>query len=255
MEYAKINYSVDDGVAIIALDSPKNMNAIDGTLIGELIDAFNVASADNAVHAILLNSTGRAFCGGGDLGVMYEGIKAGRIDFADQMSDAALVMKAMKTSPKPVIGAVNGAAAGAGFLLALGCDYVIADDRASFICAFVNVGLVPDTGGVYVMARALGASKTAELAMTGRPVTAEEAKGLGFVAEVVAPEDLAEKSMKVAKRFAKGPALAYAKTKELIYRSQFSDFGSYIPSEVEAQVACMDTQDFRNRVISFVEKK
>lgn len=255
MEYTKIKYAVEEGVAVISLDSPKNMNAMDGTLIAELIDAFNAAAVDGTVRSILLNSTGRAFCGGGDIGTMYKGVKAGKVDFAGEMRDAALIMKAMKSNPKPIVGAINGAAAGAGFILALGCDYVVADEKANFICAFVNVGLVPDTGGVYVMTRALGASKAAELAMTGRPVSADEAKALGFVAEIVAPDDLAEKSMKMAKRFAKGPALSYAKTKELIYRSQYVDFDDYMPAEVAAQIECMETQDFCDRVIAFVEKK
>lgn len=255
MEYTKITYKVADGIANIAMNTPKNMNAFDGTMIAELIDAFNVAGADDAVRSILVSSTGRAFCGGGDLFTMYQGIKAGQTDFSGELKDACKIMMAMKSNPKPIVGAVNGAAAGAGFIVALGCDYVVADEKTKFIAAFVNVGLVPDTGGVYVMCRALGANKAAELAMTGRPVGAEEARALGFVAEVVEPEGLAEAAGKAARRFAKGPATSYAKMKELIYKYQFADFDAYAADEVQAQIECMGTQDFCNRVIAFVEKK
>lgn len=255
MGYTKIKYEVSEGVAHIAMDTPKNMNAFDGTMIAELIDAFNTADADNEVRTILLSSTGRAFSGGGDLGTMYKGIKAGQTDFSGELKDAAKIMMAMKGNSKPIVGAVNGAAAGAGFIVALGCDYVVADEKAKFVAAFVNMGLVPDTGGVYVMCRALGANKAAELAMTGRPVGAEEAKALGFVAEVVSPEELAEAAGKAAHCFAKGPALAYAEMKKLIYTYQFADFESYATEEVKAQIGCMDTQDFRDRVVAFIEKK
>lgn len=255
MTYTKIAYEVSGGIAHIAMDAPKNLNAFDGTMIAELIAAFEAASEDEAVRSVLLSSTGRAFCGGGDLGTMYKGIKAGQTDFSEDLKDAAALMRAMKRCPKPIVGAVNGAAAGAGFPLALGCDYVIADENATFIAAFVNVGLVPDTGGLYVLCRALGVNKAVELAMTGRPVDAQEAKALGFIAEIVAPDSLAEAAEKAARRFAKGPAASYAKMKELVYAYEFSDFDRYMPDEVGAQIECMGTQDFRDRVVAFIEKK
>ncbi|WP_080797156.1 enoyl-CoA hydratase/isomerase family protein [Arabiibacter massiliensis] len=255
MEYQKIAFSKNDGVGIVSLDSPKNMNAVDELLIEELVDALNVCENDPDVRAVLLNSTGRAFSGGGDIGYMYQKIKKGDLDFESSFRDVALAMKGMKRLSKPIVGAVNGAAAGAGFILALGCDYVVAAEDAFFLSAFVNVGLVPDTGGLYVMSRALGANKAAELALTGRIVKAEEAKQLGFVAKVVPADELADASMKEARRFASGPAMAYRKTKELLYQCQFADFDEYVPCEVKAQGACVETQDFRDRVIAFVEKK
>ena len=255
MDYQKIEYVEENGIATISLNSPKNLNAIDGTLAAELTSAFKAADASEGVRAILLNSKARVFGGGGDLGTMYKGIKAGNTDFTSEVSGVIDVMKAMKQNKKPIVGAINGAAAGAGFPLALGCDYVVADTKASFIAAFVGVGLVPDTGGVYVMSKALGDAKARELAMTGRAVGAEEAKALGFVAEIVEPDALAEASLKAAGRFAKGPALAYAKMKELLWEANYSDFDSYGKDEVAAQIECMATEDFFARVIAFIEKK
>ncbi|WP_165045471.1 enoyl-CoA hydratase/isomerase family protein [Adlercreutzia sp. ZJ138] len=251
----KVIYKVEDGVSIVSMNCAENLNAMDGALIEQLTEAFERAASDESSRAILLNSATRIFCSGGDLKTMYKGVKTGEVDFDAELSGAAGIMKAMRTNPKPIVGAVNGVAAGAGFPLALGCDYLIADENASFVSAFVNVGLIPDTGGVFVLSRIIGESKTREIVFTGRPVSAAEAKDLGFVAEVVPAEDLAAVSMKQAKRFAKGPALSYQKMKELLWQSNYEGWDEYAEQEVAAQSACMHSQDFNNRVIAFVEKK
>ena len=254
MEYQKIEYLEEDGVAAITLASPKNMNALDGKLIAELVDAFGRAAAGEC-RAVLLKSSARIFCSGGDLGTMYAGIKAGETDFSAEVQGASDIVKAMMTCPKPIVCAVNGAVAGAGICLALGADYVIADGNASFICAFVNVGLVPDTGGVFLLSRVLGDAKARELALTGRPVAAEEAKTLGMVAQVVAPDELQAAAAKMAARFAKGPALSYAHMKELLWQANWAGFDEYAAAEVAAMADCMSTQDFRDRVCAFIEKR
>jgi len=255
MAYEKIQLFVSDGIATVSMDSPKNMNAMDKTLIDELVGVFKECEQDEQIRVIVLNSTGKAFSGGGDIGYMYKGIKEGGVDFGAVLKNVAKVTKTMKALSKPIIGSVCGAAAGGGMMLALACDYVIAAENAVFSAAFVNIGLVPDSGGLYLMTRALGANKAAELALTGRPIKAEEAKDLGFVAEIVPVEELTESTMKKAARFAQGPQLAYAKIKELLYACQFADYEAYIPLEVDAQLLCVETDDFKNRVIAFVEKR
>ena len=254
MEYTRINYQEDGGIVTISMNHDKNLNALDGTLIAELIDAFKKAGESDA-RAILLNSTSRIFCSGGDLGTMYKGIKKGETDFSGEVAGASDVVKTMKQCPKPIVCAVNGAAAGAGVCIALGGDYVIADENASFICAFVNVGLVPDTGGVFLLSRVIGDAKARDLAMTGRPVGVQEAKELGMVVQVVAPEELQAAALKMTKRFAKGPALSYQHMKELLWQANFSGFNEYAKQEVAAMADCMQTQDFRDRVCAFIEKK
>ncbi len=256
MSEEKVLYSVEDGVAIISMNCAQNLNAMDGAMIEQLGNALNRAAADEAVRAVLLNSATRIFCSGGDLKTMYKGVKTGEVDFDAELSGAAGLMKTMRTMPKPIVGAVNGVAAGAGFPLALGCDYIIADTNASFVSAFVNVGLIPDTGGVFAMSRIIGEAKTREIALTGRPVAAEEGKALGFVSKIVAPEELAEASMKQAKKFAKGPAQSYSHIKELMWQADYAaGWDEYAAMEVAAQSACMHSDDFRARVIAFVEKK
>lgn len=255
MELEKIILSVNNGIATVSMDSPKNMNAMDEALINDLVSVFNHCEQDPEIRVVILNSTGKAFSGGGDIGFMYKGIKEGGVDFGANLKNVAGATKAMKTLSKPIIGSINGAAAGGGLMLALACDYVIAAENAVFSAAFVNIGLIPDCGGLYLMTRAFGANKAAELALTGRPIKVEEAKDLGFVAKIVPLEELEEETMKKAAVFAQGPRLAYAKIKELMYTCQFSGLDDYIPHEVDAQLLCVETDDFRERVIAFVEKR
>jgi len=255
MGFEKIKFAVSGGIATVSMDSPKNMNAMDETLINELVEVFQQCEQDLGVRVVILNSSSKAFSGGGDIGYMYKGIKEGGVDFGANLKNVAKATKTMKTLSKPIIGSVAGPAAGGGLIVALACDYVIAAENAVFSAAFVNIGLVPDCGGLYLMTRALGTNKAAELALTGRSIKADEAKNLGFVAKIVPVEELEEATLKVAAGFAQGPSLAYAKIKELLYACQFSDFDAFIPLEVEAQLLCVETDDFKDRVVAFVEKR
>lgn len=255
MAYEKLLVSVSEGIATVSMNSPKNLNAMDETLMGELIEAFKECDTNPKVRVVVLNSTGRAFCGGGDIGFMYQGIKEGGGISTDNLGVAADVSKTMRQISKPIIGAVNGAAAGGGFILALSCDYVIASDDAKFLAAFVNIGLVPDTGGLYIMSRAMGANKALELALTGRVVLADEAKQLGFVAEVVSADELEGATAKMAKKVAAGPVLAQGKIKQLFWASEYMGYDEYAVKEVADQMECAGTDEFKQRVIAFVEKK
>lgn len=255
MDYKKITYTVADGIATVSMDSPKNLNALDEVMIDELVDVFQHCEANPDVRVVLLNSTGVAFSGGGDIAFMYKGVKEGGVDFGGNLRKVAQATRAMKKLSKPIIGSIKGAAAGGGFIVALACDYVIAADNAVFSAAFVNIGLIPDCGGFYLLTRAVGVNKASELAMTGRPVRVEEAKELGFVAEIVSVEELDSAAYKVARKFTSGPAASYAKMKELLYESEFKNFEEYIRKEVEAQLICVETEDFKRRVCAFVEKK
>ncbi|MEG2175711.1 MAG: enoyl-CoA hydratase-related protein [Oscillibacter sp.] len=255
MEYTKLIYAVEGGVATVSLNSPKNMNAFDETLLDELVAAFGEAEGNRAVRAVILNSTGKNFSGGGDIGAMYMGIQKNDLDFDSSIAKMASVTVCIKKMTKPVIAAVSGAVAGAAFNVALACDFCIAAEDSKFIQAFVGIGLIPDAGGFYLLTRAVGVNKAAELAMSGRPVGAEEAKNLGFVCQTCPPDALAEAAQKLAGKLSVGPALAYAKMKELLYESSFSDFEDYIRHEVAAQTACGASDDFKEGVCAFVEKR
>lgn len=262
MEFAKVKYAVTDRVAIISMDSPKNMNAFDEIMLDELVETLKMAEEDASVKAVLLNSsTPKAFSAGGDVGSMYAGLKAAgkeafSVEFGKSIAKMANVTLAIKKLSKPVIGAVQGACAGAGFNVALACDYVIATQASVFIQAFVKLGLVPDAGGIYLLTRACGLNKGVELALTGDMIFADDAKTLGFVAEVIEDDEkFAEAAMKRAKKFTYGPSTSYKYIKKLAWESELLGFEEYVKKEVEAQMICGATDDFVEGVSAFVEKR
>jgi len=255
MKFVKIKYAVDGGIAVISMNTPKNLNALDEAMADEVAHALACAKRDCAVRVVLLCSSGKNFSGGGDIGAMHNALSDETPDFSAAIRKVANVSLKIKELPKPVIAAVSGAVAGAAFNITLACDFCIAADNAQFIQAFVNLALIPDGGGFYLLTRAVGVNKAIELAMTGRPVSAAEAKELGFVCQVCASDALAEAAEKFARGIASGPATSYASMKRLIMQSQFKDFKDYISEEIKEQAACIGTEDYKEGVRAFVEKR
>ncbi len=255
MDFEKIKYSVSNGIASIKLNSPKNLNAFDEALVGDAIAAFDLCEKDDAVKVVVLSGEGKAFSGGGDIGFFYKGVQDDNVDLEKLVKMAGELAVKIKKLHKPVIASVHGAAAGAGFSAALLCDFCIAADNTKFIQAFVNLGLVPDTGGAYLLAKSVGVNKAAELIMTGRVVTAQEAKDLGIVYQVTTVEELEEATMKFAKKLASGPSVSYAYMKDMLYQTSFKDFDKFLAMEAEYQIRCSKTKDFKEGVIAFVEKR
>ena len=257
MELQKLHYKVAEGIATITMDYGKNLNAIDDQMEDELIFTLGEAEKDPEVKVILLNSAAKAFSAGGDIGYFYKLVKAGgEINMDSLIGKVGVVTNAMKSSSKIIVAAVNGAAAGAGFPLALSADFIIADEKASFILAFVNLGLVPDTGAAYLLCKEIGEKRTMKYAATGKPIKADEALALGLVEKVVAPEELAAESEKFAKRFVTGPLVSYKNIKKQIYASSFTDYERYL-NEVEnpTQHECSNTEDFKEGCAAFMEKR
>ena len=263
MEFTKVKYAVDEKVAVISMDSPKNMNAFDEIMLDELEAALKMAENDPNIKCILLNSTTeKAFSAGGDVAQMYDGITHNsredfNREFGKSIAKMANVTKAILRNPKPVVGAIQGACAGAGVGVALACDYTMATQASVFMTAFSKLGLVPDAGGIYLLTRAVGVKKAAELAMDGgQMVFADDAKALGMVNEVIEDDDaFAEATLKRAKKFTYGPSDSYKYIKELVWESEFKGFEEYVKKEVEAQVACGATDDFKEGVSAFCEKR
>lgn len=263
MEFTKVKYEVKEKVAIVSMDSPKNMNAFDEIMLDELEAAIKMADENADVKAIIINSsTSNAFSAGGDVAMMYDGIKNHPKDefiaeFGKSIAKMANVTKAILKSPKPVVAAVQGACAGAGIGVALACDYTMATQASVFMTAFSKLGLVPDAGGIYLLTRAVGLKKATELSMDGgQMVFADDAKALGMVNEVIEDDDaFAEAVMKKAKKFTYGPSTSYKFIKELVYESEFKGFDEYVKKEVDAQMACGETDDFAEGASAFVEKR
>ena len=263
MEFTKVKYAVDERVAIISMDNAANMNAFDEVMLDDLVAAMAMADADTNVKAILINSTtDKAFSAGGDVAAMYDGIKNHAKDefieeFGKSIAKMANVTKAILKSPKPVVGAVQGACAGAGVGVALACDYTMATQASVFMTAFSKLGLIPDAGGIYLLTRAVGLKKASELAMDGgQMVFADDAKVLGMVNEVIEDDDaFAEATLKKAKKFTYGPSASYKYIKELVWESEFKGFDEFVKLEVASQMACGATDDFAEGVAGFVEKR
>src|SRR6267142_1729125 len=192
-DYKCLIYEVKDAVATLTLNRPERLNALGDTLRDDLYDAVLRASQDPEIRVLVVTGAGRGFCAGGDVKAMND-TKEGRAP-ARPLEDKVAplrdrVLLALRDAPKPVIAAVNGAAAGAGFNLALCCDIRLASSAAKFSQAFVKRGLHPDWGGTYFLPRVVGTAKACELIFTGAIIDADEALKLGIVSAVYSPEDL-----------------------------------------------------------------
>jgi len=257
MDLQKLIYNVTDGVAVIRMNSPENLNAIDEQMADELLYVLDQADKDPKVRTVVLKGGKKAFSAGGDTGYFYKLIQdGGKVSLDDIISVMGTVANRIKTLTKMVVTSVNGAAAGAGVSLALAGDFMVCADNAKFILAFVNLGLVPDTGAVYLLSKSIGVHRTLELAVTGRPVTAQEAKELGLAYKVVPSEDLEKTTMEFAKKLAAGPQTAYKNIKKQIYDANFSDYRKWLEeTEAPAQAECSASGDFREGVQAFIEKR
>jgi len=256
MNFKTLEVEIRESVAVVALNRPEALNALDLALGEDLGDALKDLRGRPDVRAILLTGAGRAFCAGGDIKQMLPGEGRKPADFFEKPLRAFHeVILAIRGMPKPVVAAVNGFASGAGCNLALACDYRIAGEGARFNQAFVRIGLVPDCGGTFLLPRIVGWARAAELILTGRMVEAREALAMGLVHEVVADDQLRPVAMKVAGRLAAGPTLAYARAKYLLDRSANAGLEDQLEAERMSQVALGPSADFLEGLRAFVEKR
>lgn len=253
----KVLYEINEKVAVITMNSPKNLNALDEAMVEEISAALKRAEEDENAGVIVLKGLERAFCAGGDIGFFYRMIESGQ-----DVNMDSLIMKAeglaeqMKRMKKLIITSVSGAVAGAGVSLAISGDFMICADNAKFMLAFVNLGLVPDTGTVYLLTRSIGAARTMELAVMGRPMKAQEAFDRGLACKLTTPQELSEVTMEFAKSLAKGPLLSYQKIKEQVYGASFSDYKEWLAgTEKPAMQAAAASEDFKEGCRAFVEKR
>jgi enoyl-CoA hydratase/carnithine racemase len=257
MTYECLLYEVKDGIAILTLNRPDRLNALGGTLREDLHDAITRASADSDVRVMILTGAGKGFCAGGDVKAMNENRESGRdqplLDKIAPSRDRTLL--AMRDAPQPIIAAVNGAAAGAGMNLALGCDIRIGSTAANFSQAFVKRGLHPDWGGTYFLPRVVGVAKAAELIFTGDVIDAAEALRLGVISRVVAPEELMPAAQELARKIAAGPPIAIRLAKRALYHNAECDLRQALEFETFAQNICRETDDAAEGIRAFVEKR
>jgi len=248
---AEVESRRDGGVLTITLNRPDVLNAFDAAMHRALQAAFKEAR-DDEVRAVVVTGAGRGFCVGQDLTEFRE--PTGDIGERLRGSYHPTIL-ALRNLDKPVIAAVNGAAAGAGLSLALACDLRIAADSATFIPAFINIGLVPDSGGSFFATRLLGYARALEWLATGRKLSAAEAHAWGLVSEVVEADGLAARAAAFAAELAALPTRGIALTKRLLDHAQTATLEEQLEREAQLQAVATRTEDFREGVAAFLEKR
>lgn len=253
MEYETILYTLNGGVLTIALNRPDVLNAFNRRMTDEIQSALKQAERDPDVRCIVFTGTGRAFSSGEDL---KSRSAEGESDFGSTLRERynPIVLK-MRNIEKPVLGSINGVAAGAGCSLALACDMRIASEKARFIEVFVRVGLVPDSGSSFFLPRLVGLGKALEMAFLGDEVGAEEALQLGLVNRVVPADQLESATQELALRLAKGPTKAIGLAKRAMNRALHMDLEHILDYEVHAQEAAGASDDHKEGIAAFLEKR
>lgn len=255
MELATVLYTVENHIATILMNQPKALNPMNDQSMDDMLVAIKAAADDPEVKVVVLRGAGRAFCGGGDINFFVDATKEPNFGLQPLVAKVGKVLLALRALPKPVVCAVQNAAAGGGCNLVLACDYVVAADNAKFIEAFVNIGLAPDTGGVYWLPRIVGPQRAFEMMSTGRAVGAEEALRLGMVNEVVELDKLEEAAYAMAAKYAAGPSVALANLKKMMNRSMFPELEDYLNLEALCMDVCSKTDDFVEGITAFKEKR
>ena len=244
--------SVRDGaVMTVTLNRPEVLNALN-TEMHEALARVLKEARDPAVRAVVITGAGRGFCVGQDL----REFRGGAGDVAERLRRHYHPnVLAIRELEKPVVAALNGPAAGAGLSFALACDLRVASDAATFVPAFVNVGLVPDSGGSYFALRLLGYARALEWLTSGRPLTAAEAHAWGLVSEVVEGDDVRTRATELARELAVMPTRALAMTKRLLEHAATATVGEQLELEAQLQSAATKTEDFAEGVAAFLEKR
>ncbi len=248
-----LRVEVGDGVATVTLDRPDALNALTIPLKEALRATFEGLGDDPAVRALVLTGAGRAFCAGQDL---RERLEPDALPLAEEVrARYNPLLLAMRRLGKPIVGAINGIAAGAGASLALACDIRIAAEGASFLLAFGRVGLIPDTGATWLLPRLVGGAKAAELALTTEPLSAADAERFGLVARVVPGDDLLAEAQALAARLAAGAPIALALTKEALELAWESTLEEQLETEAELQGRAGSSADHAEGIAAFLERR
>jgi len=243
----------EEKITTITLNRPETYNALSMELREELLDALTAAAQDDGTRVVVITGKGKAFCSGGDIRTMQKDFVPG--EGRARLRNIQRITRAITGMDKLVIAAVNGPAVGAGCNLALACDFVLAADEAKFGQPFGRIGLVPDMGGLYFLPRAVGMLKAKELVFTWRIIDAGEAAQIGMVNRLVPLKNLYAEVKQLAGQLAAGPFLANALTKSIINKSLYSTLDQVLEEEACAQDMCFTTQDFKEGVKAFFERK
>jgi len=256
MSYKNIEFSIDKGVAVLTLNRPDSLNSFTAEMHGEVRAVLTQAADDKQVRAVLLTGNGRGFCAGQDLNDRAVSAGESLPDLGDSVEKyySPLIIQ-ITTMEKPVICAVNGVAAGAGANIALACDIVIAGRSASFIQSFARLGLIPDSGGTWILPRLVGMARAKGLAMLAPKVSAEQAEAWGMIWQVVDDEDLMSTALGLAEHMATQPTRGFAYTKQAFAASAANTLEVQLELEKELMRAAGKTHDYQEGVSAFLAKR
>jgi 2-(1,2-epoxy-1,2-dihydrophenyl)acetyl-CoA isomerase len=247
---------VSDGVMTITLNRPDVLNSFNGPMADALLDALRRAADDESVRAVLLTGAGRAFCAGQDLSAVLPVEGKPMPDLGDVVErQYNPIIRAIRTLEKPVVCAVNGVAAGAGANIAFACDITIAAEDATFIQSFAKIGLIPDSGGTFLLPRLIGTQRAAALTMLGEKLEAGRAKEWGLLYDVVPGAVLLDVSRELAKRLAAMPTRGLGLTKRAFNAGFSNDLDTHLLLEEELQREAGQTEDYAEGVRAFMEKR
>lgn len=255
----EVLYEVSDAIATLTLNRPERLNTISGPMLARLTQLLIKANEDPAVRVIVLTGAGRAFCAGLDL---VDATQGSGIGSDKQVSSVSVNLDLRNTPPtvlfatdKPTICSLNGSAAGYGMDTAMGCDIRIAGESAKMAAAFVKRGVVPESGGTWILPRLLGWAKAAELIFTGRTLSARESLELGLVSHVVPDADLAAKTREIALEIAANAPLAVQSAKRLMRMGLSETFNDHVHHVYLQFLQLIRTGDFKEGMTSFLEKR
>ena len=242
-------------VAVIRMNRPARMNAYNVEMGEALLSEVSAAAADPSVRCMVLTGTGKAFSAGGDVELFAAFENEGPEKFMGMAIGLHALIATLRRAPKPVVAAVNGVAAGAGFSMALACDVAVAASSSRFTLGYQNIGLSPDGGMTFFLARALGTQRAMEMTLFSRVLSAEQAAAWGLVQEIFPDTEFAAGVEALADRLASGPTLAYARAKELYNRALSQPLEAQLEEERQNISRCAGTHDFREGIRAFLDKR
>ena len=256
MSYEQLSLQTTDGISTIKLNQPESLNSFTTQMLSELKDALLKTENDPDSRVIILTGTGRAFCAGQNLNERKRSPGQKKHDIGQSLRERYVpIVSAIRSTSKPVIGAINGIAAGAGANIALACDLVIAKESASFLQAFTRIGLMPDAGGTFFLTRAAGRQRAMGMSLLAKPISAKDAESWGLIWKSVPDEEFEDEIIQVSEHLAKGPTLAYARTKQAILAAERNDFTTAIELECKLQAELGFSEDYEEGVNAFKEKR
>ena len=251
--YTTVELKKEGRLVRLTLNRPASMNAMDSVMMKELADVFEALKSDVAVQVVLIQGAGRAFSAGGDIKEMID--PESPMDISKVMVDLSRLAKALYSLPQITIAVVHGAAAGLGFSVALGCDYIISEENSKLAMNFIGIGLVPDGAGHFFLKERIGVPEAKKLIWSGKMMNGQEALEKGLIDEMVAEGKSAEHAEIFAHKLLASPISAMIATKKILHEKKTQELVSILEMESEAQMAMRKTADHEEGIRAFVEKR